>query len=261
MSVVGLRRRSFTLRESFWRVSNAAQLAFTLAWTAGGISLALLLRLVTGSQRWPLRMAARVWAPGLMAGARARLQVEGAEHVDWSRPHVLVANHQSVIDACALFRATPVPLRFVLKQEMTRMPFVGWYARQMGMLFIERGTSRRSPQRLRDAVALVQGGATLCAFPEGTRSRDASVGAFKGGLFQVAIEAGVPVVPVAIEGSGAVLPAAGFRVRPGTIRVRFGEPLPTSGMQSSDRNALARRARDAVIDLLHPRDAIARTRE
>jgi 1-acyl-sn-glycerol-3-phosphate acyltransferase len=59
------------------------------------------------------------------------------------------------------------------------------------------------------------------------------------------------VVPVAIEGSGAVLPASGFRVRPGTIRVRFGTPLATSGLQASDRNALARRARDAVIDLLH----------
>jgi 1-acyl-sn-glycerol-3-phosphate acyltransferase len=250
MSVVGLPSRGFPLRRAAWIAFNAAQLVFTLAWTAGWICLALLLRLACG-QRLPLRMAARIWAPGLMAGAGARLQVEGAERVDWSRPHVLVANHQSVIDACALFRATPVPLRFVLKQEMTRMPFVGWYARQMGMLFIERGTSRSSPQRLRDAVALVRRGATLCAFPEGTRSRDGSVGAFKGGLFQAAIEAGVPVVPVAIEGSGAVLPSAGFRVRPGTIRVRIGAPIATDGLQPGDRNALARRARDAVVELLH----------
>ena len=252
MSVVGLPSRSVKLQRAGWMAFNAAQLLFTLAWTSGGICLALLVRLATGGQHWPLRMAARIWAPGLMIGAGARLQVEGAERIDWSRPLVLVANHQSVIDACALFRATPVPLRFVLKQEMTKMPFVSWYARQMGMLFIERGASRSSPQRLRDAVALVRSGATLCAFPEGTRSRDASVGTFKGGLFHVAIEAGVPVVPVAIEGSGAVLPSATFRVRPGVIRVRFGEPLPTTGLRSNDRNALARRARAAVVDLLHP---------
>ena len=132
------------------------------------------------------------------------------------------------------------------------MPFVGWYARRMGMLFIERGSARSSPQRLRDAVALVRSGAHLCAFPEGTRSRDGTIGTFKGGLFQVAIEAGVPVVPVAIEGSGAVLPSAGFKVRPGTIRVRFGEPIATTGLQATDRKALARRARDAVVELLHP---------
>jgi 1-acyl-sn-glycerol-3-phosphate acyltransferase len=122
----------------------------------------------------------------------------------------------------------------------------------MGMVFIERGIARSAPQRLRDAVARVRDGATLCAFPEGTRSRDGSVGPFKGGALQVAIEAGVPVVPVAIRGSGAVLPAAGFRVRPGRIDVRFGTPIATEGRRSEDRNAIAREARDAVVALLHP---------
>lgn len=252
MSVVGLRKQSFSLREAAWLALNTVQFAFTLLWTAGGICLVGLAVVATRRGQWPLRVAARCWAPGLLAGAGARLQVEGLEHVDWSRPSVLVANHQSVIDICALFRATPVPLRFLLKQEMTRMPFVSWYARQMGMLFIERGNARSSPQRLRDAVRLVRSGAWLCAFPEGTRSRDGHVGPFKGGLFQVAIQAGVPVIPVAIEGSGAVLPVSGFRVRPGTIRVRFGEPLRTDGLQAHDRNALAHRARDAVVGLLHP---------
>ena len=250
MSVVA-QSRSVPLRNAAWLAFNAMQLVFTLLWTAGWITLALLLRAV-GGERVPLRMAARCWAPGLLGGAGARLEVEGLDRVDWSQPHVLVANHQSIIDACALFRAVPAPLRFVLKQEMTRVPFVGWYARRMGMVFIERGNARSSPQRLRDAVALVRRGAHLCAFPEGTRSRDGSVGPFKGGVLQVAIAAGVPVVPVAISGSGAVLPAAGFRVRPGTIRLRIGVPIATAGMQVDARNALARRARDAVIDLLHP---------
>ena len=150
MSVVGLPRRSVGVREAAWSIVNPLQLAFTLLWTAGWIVLASIVRVVTRGQHRPLRMAARCWAPGLLAGAGARLQVEGLERVDWSRPHVLVANHQSVIDACALFRAIPVPLRFVLKQEMARVPFVGWYARQMGMLFIERGTARtRRPTRPR----------------------------------------------------------------------------------------------------------------
>jgi len=251
MSVVGVRTRPFALRGVAWVAFNALQLVFTLLWTAGWICLALLLRLAC-DQRLPLRMASRCWAPGLLHGAGARLQVEGQDGVDWSQPLVLVANHQSIIDVCALFRAAPTPLRFVLKQEMTRVPFVGWYARRMGMVFIERGSARSSPQRLRDAVALVRSGAQLCAFPEGTRSRDGSVGPFKGGVLQVAIAAGVPVVPVAISGSGTVLPAAGFKVRPGTIRLRFGTPIATTGLAIEDRNTLARQARDAVIDLLHP---------
>jgi len=250
MNVVA-RSRSIPVRRGAWLAFNAVQLVFTLCWTAGWICLALFVRMALG-QRVPLRMAARCWAPGLLGGAGARLVVEGAERVDWSRPHVLVANHQSIIDVCALFRAVPAPLRFVLKQEMAAVPFVGWYARRMGMVFIERGNARSSPRRLRDAVHRVRAGASLCAFPEGTRSRDGRVGPFKGGVLQVAIAAGVPVVPVAISGSGAVLPAAGFSVRPGTIRVRIGTPIATDGLQVEERNQLARRARDAVIDLLHP---------
>lgn len=232
-----------------WVAVNGLQLVFTIGLTAGLTPIAAIVRIVTRGQHWPLRIASRIWAPSLLSGAGARLRVEGMQNVDWSRPHVLVANHQSMIDVCALFRAVPVPLRFMLKQELAKVPLVGGFARRMGMVFIERGASRSAPQRLREAVALVRNGATVVAFPEGTRSRGA-VGPFKGGAFQVAIAAGVPVVPIAIEGSGAVLPPSGFRVRPGVIRVRFGEPLSTDGLCEDDRATLARQAREAVLALM-----------
>jgi 1-acyl-sn-glycerol-3-phosphate acyltransferase len=235
-----------------WALFNTLQLLFTLLWTAGWICLALLVRLLSGGRHWPLRMASRCWAPGLLRGAGARLEVHGMERIDWSQPHVFVANHQSMIDICALFRALPVPVRFVLKQELAKVPFVGWYARAMGMVFIERGSARSSARRLHAAVNVLRDGASVCAFPEGTRGRG-RVGPFKGGAFQLAIEAGVRVVPVAIEGSGGVLPAAGFRVRPGRIVVRLGEPLATQGLVPHERNVLAGQARDAVIALLEGR--------
>src|SRR5690606_29849928 len=138
------------LQRLAWGVHNVLGFAFTLAWTAGWISLALLVLGLTRRRALALRMAARCWAPGLLTGAGARLVVEGAERVDWSRPHLLVANHQSVIDICALFRAVPVPLHFLLKQEMTRVPFVGWYARACGMLFIERDNARAGARMRRE---------------------------------------------------------------------------------------------------------------
>lgn len=240
------------LARAGWALFNALQFAFTLVWTAGWISLALLVRWLARSDRPPLRMAARLWAPGLMFGAGARFEVEGLDNVDWSKPCVLVANHQSVIDICALFRAVPVPLRFVLKHEMLKVPFVGYYARTMGMVFIERAARRSAVRSLRQAADRVRGGATICIFPEGTRSRDASVAPFKPGAFEVALSAGVPIVPVAMSGTGAVLPAYGFRVRPGLIRVRFGSPLQVpEGPPGEVRVQLAEQARDAVVGLLH----------
>lgn len=241
--------RPLSLAQLGWGMLNVIQLAYTLTWTAGWITVALLTLAVTGSRRWPLRLAARCWAPGLLRGAGARLEVAGLARVDWSRPHVFVANHRSIIDVCALFRALPVPLRFLLKRELAQVPFLGWYAREMGMIFIERTAGRTATAQLRRAADLVRGGASLCAFPEGTRGRHEGVARFKSGVFRVAIEAGAAVVPVAILGTGAVLPAGGFRVRPGRIRVRIGDPLPTDGMRPEQRGELARRARQAVVEL------------
>jgi 1-acyl-sn-glycerol-3-phosphate acyltransferase len=247
VNVIGLETRPSGLARLAWRSWNALQLAFTIAWTACCICLAqAVLAIGGGNRRAPLKMASRLWAPGLLIGAGAKLQVEGLERVDFSKPHVFVANHQSMIDVCALFRALPVPIRFVIKQELERVPFIGWYARSMGMIFIKRGRAREAAERLHGIVALVRGGDSLCAFPEGTRSRDGSIRPFKGGAFQVALQAGVPVVPIAIDGSGEVLPLSGFRVRPGTITVRIGDPIPTTGLRIGDRHALAQRAHDAV---------------
>src|SRR5690606_17307034 len=232
---------------------NTIQFAFTLAWTAGWITLALLVRPFSGPQaRLPLRMASRCWAPGLLWGAGARLRVEGGEHVDWSRPCLVVANHQSVIDICALFRAIPMPLRFLLKEEMKRVPFVGWYARATGMLFIVRDNARAGARFRREAAAMLAQGRSLCLFPEGTRSRNGEVGPFKAGSLQAAIDAGVDVVPVALHGAGRVLPVDGFfRVRPGTIRVRFGTPLPVRDEgRPVSRQVLAERAQAQVTAML-----------
>ncbi len=240
------------LKAAAWRAFNTLQLVFTLLWTAGCITLALAVKAATGRRDLPLRMASRLWAPGLLGGAGAELVVEGADAVDWSRPYMLVSNHQSVIDICALFRAVPVPLRFLLSRETMQWPFVGWYAKGMGMPFIDRDSPRTAPAALRAAAQLVKDGAQLCLFPEGTRSRTGEVAPFKAAAFQAAIDAGVEVLPVALEGTGAVLPPEGFfAVRPGTIRVRFGRPIATTGEGAVvQRQALAQRAHADVIALL-----------
>ncbi|MGY0505766.1 lysophospholipid acyltransferase family protein [Luteimonas sp. e5] len=234
--------------ETGWTLFGGLQFAFVMLWTASWISLALLVRLLTGSAHWPLRMGARLWAPGLIHGAGARLRVEGADAIDWSQPYLVVSNHQSMIDICALFRALPVALRFVLKKEMTRVPFVSAYARATDMLFIDRDNPRSAPLMLRGAAQLLREGHSVCIFPEGTRSRDGRMDEFKAGPFQSAVMAGVQVLPVALQGTGAVLPPTPwFRAWPGTIRVQLGTPIDSQGL---DRQALAQRAHDAVRAML-----------
>ncbi len=238
------------IKELGWLLLNGVQLFITIFGSMFSILLALLVRLVTGSARLPLRMAAWLWSPMLVYGALARVLVDGGEEVNYDRPCVFVANHQSMIDVCAIFIALPIPIRFLLRSELGRLPFLGWYTRATGMVLLKRGSAKEARQVVDRTVALLRGGHSVCAFPEGKRSRNGSVGKFRGGAFSAAQAAGVPVVPIAIEGSGAVMPTGTFRIRPGIIRVRIGKPIPTHGLNSSQRQRLAEQARSSIVAML-----------
>jgi len=237
-------------RETGWAVVNALQAVYILLWSALWISVALLVTALTWRRGPALALARRVWAPGLLAIA-VTLEVEGRERIDFSRPHLFVANHQSWADIPALFVALPVPLLFMAKRELARVPFLGWYIQAMGMVFVERSARAAGAASVGQAAERLGHGWSVLSFPEGTRSRDGRVHTFKSAGFAAAIEAGVPVVPVALEGAGRIIPPdGGFRIRPGRVRLRIGEPIPTAGLGRDDRIALARQAERAVADLL-----------
>jgi len=229
-----------------WAAANVLQLAFTLLWSAGCITAALIVLALTRRQGAPLAMARRLWAPGLLRGAGARVEVEGGGELGAASAYVFASNHQSMIDIPVLFVALRTPLRFVVKRELLAVPFLGWYVRAMGMVSVDRGAPRRALSSMRRVPEILRAGQSIACFPEGTRSRDGAIHPFKGGSFAMAIEAGVPVVPVALIGTGDVLPTHGFRVRPGVIRVRVGRPIPTSGLDVRERSELAGRVRDEV---------------
>jgi 1-acyl-sn-glycerol-3-phosphate acyltransferase len=232
-----------------WAVINTFQAIYVALWSALWISIALAVSALTWRRGPALALARRVWAPGVLACA-VRLKVVGRDRVDASRPYLFVANHQSWVDIPALFAALPVPLLFMAKRELARIPFLGWYIQAMGMVFIERGARTAGAASVGHAAERLEQGWSVLSFPEGTRSRDGRVQRFKSAGFAAAIEAGVPVVPVALEGAGRIIPPGGFRVRFGTVRVHVGEPILTAGLTRDDRADLARRAEQAVADLL-----------
>nr|AYC79482.1 hypothetical protein [uncultured bacterium] len=184
-----------------------------------------------------------------MRAAGARMKVGPRATLDPHGPYVFVMNHQSMFDIAVAFSYIPVNLRFVAKKVLKSIPFLGWYMWRTGMVFVDRGNRGQALRSLRRAGAQVRAGATILAYPEGTRSTDGSVLPFKKGPFVVAIEAGVPVVPVAIDGSHKLLPRGGFNLRPGEVRLAIGEPIPTEGLSQRDVEALIRKVRDALIDL------------
>jgi len=229
---------------------NLTRFLACMVWSGVWITAALVILLLTWRPQIPLTMARTIWGPGILWLAGGTLECRLDEEIDWDQPHIFVCNHQSMLDIPSAFVALRAPLRFVAKRSLERIPFLGWYMRATGMVFVERG----NPVEARRSVALAgqrvrEGHGSLLVFPEGTRSKDGKIHAFKKGPFALALEAGVPLVPVAIEGSRHVMHPRGLGGHPGTIVVRVGRPIPTSDLDPSDRGALARLTRAKMIEL------------
>ena len=135
------------------------------------------------------------------------------------------------------------------KHSLAYVPFVGWYMWLTRMIFVDRSNRKRAVSSLRRAGERIHEGANILVFPEGTRSRDRKIDTFKKGPFALALAAQVPIIPVAVEESGLVLPANAWTFRPGIIRVKVGQPISTEGRSEDDRDALAREVREALIRL------------
>lgn len=230
----------------FWLVLNSLQILFLVLWTLLWLIIALTARWLTGSTIRPLAMAHHPWSTAIMVVAGTRLEVTGLDHLEEGRQYFLAVNHQSMLDIPVLYRALPMPLLFVLKEELGRIPLFGTFLRAMGMVMIRRQAKRQAVQELKGGGRRIAAGHSLVAFPEGTRGDGESIQAFKPGVFVPAIDAGVDVVPIALDGPARLLAKGSIRLRPGVIRMVIGEPIPTGGLERSDRRQLAQQVEDAV---------------
>jgi 1-acyl-sn-glycerol-3-phosphate acyltransferase len=228
---------------------NVLQALFLAVWGAFWISLSGVLMVLSLNGNVPLMMARRLWAPMHWRIGGSRMFVEPLPPLDWSRPYIFLMNHQSAMDIPCAFAALPVNIRFVAKHVLKYVPFLGWYMAMTGMIFINRSNHREAVKSLRRAGERIRSGKSILAFPEGTRSRDGLIHPFKKGPFVLAIEAQVPIIPVAIEGSFQNLPRSGIWLRKHDIRVKVGQPIETKGLKPADRDALLRQVRDAIIQL------------
>ncbi len=171
------------------------------------------------------------WVGGWIVGVGLRVvgpcRVEGLEHLPRSGAFIVVANHVSDLDPLVLGWATGYRTRqvihFMAKAEMRRWPVIGWLAANAGVFFVRRGEQDRAAQRT--ALGLLEQGRPVAIFPEGTRSRDASLAAARSGAALLAMRAGVPLVPVGISGTERLRPRGARLIKRSRITVRIGEPF------------------------------------
>jgi 1-acyl-sn-glycerol-3-phosphate acyltransferase len=193
---------------------------------------------------------ARVWSWLILATTGVEVTVEGLEHVVRGKTYVFVANHQSIYDIPCLFWSIPFQLRIIAKESLGNFPVLGPHLKRTGHMLVDRSRPDRAGI-FGWASRLTANGLSLIVFPEGTRSRDGHMNKFKGGSIMLAMQAGLPIVPISVIGSRHVMKKGELTTRPGRVMLIVHAPIETPAIAEPEVHQV-RELADRIRNVIRP---------
>lgn len=191
---------------------------------------------------------ARFWARFGLALNNTPVELRGAEHLP-DGPFILMSNHQSNFDILALISTIPRRIYWIAKKELFDIPVFGSSMRRGGYIPLDRSDGRKALKSMENAASIIRQGSSVVMFPEGTRTRDGRLLPFKRGGFMLAVRAGVPVIPVTINGSGKVNPGGVIKLNSGGISLTLHPPVNIpAGLKKSEAEEWLMEAVRSAID-------------
>jgi 1-acyl-sn-glycerol-3-phosphate acyltransferase len=191
------------------------------------------------------------WSKQLLSKAQVTLRTSGVERARGTGPFVVMSNHQSLYDIPALYQTLPLRLRMVAKAELFRIPIWAQAMRAAGFVELDRSARERAIESLERARSALAQGTSIWIAPEGTRSKDGRLGAFKLGGFHLAVGAAARILPVTVSGTRFILPAKGASVVPGAeVQVTVHEPIDPASFGSEVSDALVEAVRSKIESAL-----------
>ncbi|MDI6767614.1 MAG: lysophospholipid acyltransferase family protein [Bacteroidota bacterium] len=179
---------------------------------------------------------AKIWSRGILLVCGVKVLTNGIEHLDKTQSYIYISNHNSQFDIPAIIAGIPDQIRLIYKKELSRIPIFGWSLKfNRTYISIDRSRGQEAVQSLENAAIKIRSGTSVLLFAEGTRSPDGKLQQFKRGPFNLAAKAGVPIVPVTINGSYKILPKHSLMIRPGIITLTLAspvEPPPIDGKEN-----------------------------
>lgn len=229
---------------------NALELFFigllTLVFGVPGTLLALLLPGKELKGKLFLRVS-KYYSRIVLFALRVKVACRGLENIDVRKPYVFMSNHVSHADSPALASVLPHPLHWVFKKELSKIPVFGWVLLACGQIMVDRADPEGSRAALEKALTGLSGNNSVMIYPEGTRSRDGKLQPLKRGGFRMALQSGLPIVPVRVSGTREIVAADSLRIRPGNVLVEVFPPIATAGMGMADLPELMKRVREAML--------------
>lgn len=187
----------------------------------------------------------RIWATGIMKRTGSTISVTGTEHLP-AGPVLLISNHEGNFDIPVLISAIPKPFGFISKVEVKKLPIINDWMDEMNCVFIDRSDRRSAMNVLEDSVGKLRQGHTIIIFPEGTRSKGAGIQEFKSGFAKIAQDATVPIVPIALLGTSAIMEKNNNKIQPARIQVNILPPIDAETVQLMTRKQLVDHAETKI---------------
>ncbi len=179
------------------------------------------------------------WAQSLLNLTGSRIRVTGAENIPPGTPVVFVSNHQSNFDIPILIASLGRPVGFIAKDGMQKFPLINRWMQHIHCVFIKRGSPRDAAAAISRGIANLKQGYSMVIFPEGTRSKDGGIQDFKPGALKLATKAGVPIIPVTINGSFDMMRKGSIIIRPAKVELIICEPIMPGAYEATDTNSLS----------------------
>ena len=170
--------------------------------------------------------------------------IDGKENINSRQSYVFVANHASMFDVFLIYGWLPVVFKWLMKKELRRIPFVGTACKAAGHIYVDRSNAKASAESLNDIKRQLHNGVSTVIFPEGTRSKDGSLGRFHSGAFRIAFDLNLPVVPLSLTGCYNVQRKGEIFVHRHPVHLHIGQPIDIS--QFEDKNEAMEFVRQAV---------------
>ena len=231
-------------------IRSIAIWALGLINTASWTLVAVIYTIFSASSRNIHFTCAVPWSKLILWISGVRVEIMGLNQIQEHTPYIYIPNHSSFFDIFSLLAYLPVEFKFILKEELMRIPFLSWGMRKAGYISISRASPAKARSTFKQAVTMIRNGTSLVIFAEGTRSYDGHLQPLKRGAFQLAMASGTSIVPVAIKGSHKIMTRGNFKLNKGTIKIQLGKPIVTQDYKRKQMPELIGRVTESLEAML-----------